>query len=128
MLMHKIALAGVAAVALTCAGSPAFAFTHHPATPAEIQATDDLNAKALADARTGQPNQPTASVSPQPMVNDTSTATTPSPDTAAPMPAPSPTAPSPSATGNGGVNTPDTTAAPPAATAPEQPEPPANGQ
>ncbi len=126
MLMHKIALAGAAVVALTFAGSPASAFTHHPATPAEIQATDDLNAKALADARTGQTNQPTASVSPQPATSGT-TATTPSPDMTAPMPSPA----APSATGNGGVATPDTGTAPPAPM-PEQPEPAAattpNGQ
>lgn len=113
MLMHKFALA---AAALLVTGAPASAFTHHPATPAEIQATDDLNAKALADARAGVANQPTASTNPQPALAPT----TPSP---APMPAPS--NPQPSATG--GVNTPNTNTAAPAP-APEQPEQPDTGK
>ncbi|HWD27529.1 MAG TPA: hypothetical protein VG387_10215 [Rhizomicrobium sp.] len=44
------ALGGAAAVALAML-SPAQAFTFHPATPAEIKQTDDLNAQALATAR-----------------------------------------------------------------------------
>ena len=139
MLMHKIALAGAAAAALLVTSAPALAFTHHPATPAEIQATDDLNAKALADARSGTAGtQPTASTNPQPAMTPASptqtpdqnmTAPTPSPDANAPMPAPTdatpaPANPQPSPTNNSGVNTPDTTTAP----APTQPEPPVNGQ
>lgn len=139
MLLKKLALAGAAAAALFVADS-AVARTSHPSTAAERQATDDLNAKALADARTGVANQPTASTNPQPaltsptetMAPSPTTApdtnmTTPSPDAAAPMPAPtdatpSTTNPQPSPTNNNGVNTPD------AAPAPTQPEQPANGQ
>jgi hypothetical protein len=41
------------ALATLCASGalPAQAFTHHPATPEEIQQTDALNAQALANAR-----------------------------------------------------------------------------
>jgi hypothetical protein len=120
--MHKLALAGAAAAALLVAGTPALAFTHHPATPAEIQATDDLNAKSLADARAGAANQPTASVNSQTYMNNTTTATTPSPDASAPMPAPA----NPSANGNS-TETPDANTAAPAPK-PDQPEPPASGQ
>jgi hypothetical protein len=55
MKLRNIASGGVAAVAV--AGllgiAPAAAFTHHPATPAEIKQTDDLNAQSLAAARGG---------------------------------------------------------------------------
>ncbi len=44
---------GCAAAALAFGAAPAFAFTHHPATPAEIQQTDALNAQALAAAQGG---------------------------------------------------------------------------
>ena len=53
MKFRKFALAGVTALAMT--GS-AFAFTHHPATPAENAATDQLNAQALANAQAGTSN------------------------------------------------------------------------
>ena len=53
MKIVKFALGGGAAVALTFAMSPAFAFTYHPATPAEIQQTDQLNAQALQRAQEG---------------------------------------------------------------------------
>src|ERR1700761_573865 len=48
MSKTKFALAGAAAVALTSmlTLSPASAFTFHPATPAEMKQTDDLNAQA----------------------------------------------------------------------------------
>jgi len=119
MPMHKLALAGAAAAALLVTSAPALAFTHHPATPAEIQATDDLNAKSLAEARAvAAGTQPTASTNPQPAM------TTPSPDASAPVPAPS--NPQPSATGNGSMNTPDTNTTAPAP-APEQPEQPDTG-
>jgi len=126
MLTHKLALAGAAAAALLVTGAPALAFTHHPATPAEIQATDDLNAKSLADARAAAAgSQPTASVNTQGYMNNSTTATTPSPDANAPMPAPS--TPQPSATGNGGMNTPNTNTTAPAPM-PEQPEQPTTGK
>lgn len=38
------------ATVLSLLSLPAVAFTRHPATPAEIQQTDDLNAKALQNA------------------------------------------------------------------------------
>jgi hypothetical protein len=50
MTFKSYALGGAAAVALAML-SPAYAFTFHPATPAEIKQTDDLNAQALATAR-----------------------------------------------------------------------------
>jgi len=80
MSMRKLALTGAAAVAFAglLSAAPAMAFTHHPATPEEIQQTDALNAQALANAQTGtKPNQPTA-------------ATMPAPSTAAPAPAAAP--------------------------------------
>jgi hypothetical protein len=52
--MNKtFALGGAAAVALTSllAIAPASAFTFHPATPAEMKQTDDLNAQALQNAQ-----------------------------------------------------------------------------
>ena len=117
MIIRNIALAGAAAVALGFIGTPALAFTHHPATPAEIQATDDLNAKALADARATSANQPTASVNPQSYQNGTNTAApttaTPSPDMTAPTPAP-----------NSGDSA---TPAPAPTPAPSTSTPPANG-
>jgi hypothetical protein len=56
------ALGGAAAVALAML-SPAQAFTFHPATPAEIKQTDDLNAQALANARSSQGTTTNASFS-----------------------------------------------------------------
>ena len=50
MTLKSYAL-GAAAAALLAMLSPAQAFTFHPATPAEIKQTDDLNAQALANAR-----------------------------------------------------------------------------
>jgi hypothetical protein len=71
MTLKSYALGGAAAAVLMMM-SPASAFTFHPATPAEIKQTDDLNAQALANAR-GQGTTTNASFS-----NDTSTnATTP---------------------------------------------------
>jgi len=44
------------AVAALCAAAvPAQAFTHHPATPEEIQQTDALNAQSLANERGATP-------------------------------------------------------------------------
>ena len=53
MSFKSYALGGAAAVAIAML-SPAYAFTFHPATPAEIKQTDDLNAQALATARGNQ--------------------------------------------------------------------------
>jgi len=54
MTFKSYALGGAAAVAIAML-SPAYAFTFHPATPAEIKQTDDLNAQALANARSQGP-------------------------------------------------------------------------
>jgi len=51
MTIRKIALGGAIALTSLVTFSPAFAFTHHPATPAEIKQTDDLNAQALTQAK-----------------------------------------------------------------------------
>jgi hypothetical protein len=98
MKTRTIALTGAAAVAFASLLSvaPAAAFTHHPATPEEIQQTDALNAQALANARMGTTaNQPTAGVSTSTTTDVTAPATTPSPDaaTVAPPPADNSTAP-----------------------------------
>jgi hypothetical protein len=55
MTLTKFALGSAAAVVLTglLSAAPAAAFTFHPATPQEIKQTDDLNAQALAAARSG---------------------------------------------------------------------------
>jgi hypothetical protein len=50
MTFKTYALGGAAALVLA-ALTPANAFTFHPATPAEIKQTDDLNAQALANAK-----------------------------------------------------------------------------
>ncbi len=52
MNLKSLALGGAAMVGLALA-TPAFAFTHHPSTPAEQKQTDDLNAQALAQAQSG---------------------------------------------------------------------------
>ncbi len=49
MTIRTLALSGATVFALM--SGPAFAFTHHPATPAEIKQTDDLNAQALVQAK-----------------------------------------------------------------------------
>jgi hypothetical protein len=108
-----LALGSAAAIAFAglLSASPALAFTHHPATPEEIQQTDALNAQALANARMGTTsNAPTANTDMNattgatmtapaaPDVNATTTtngdvnATTPAPET---KPAPA-TQPAPS--------------------------------
>ncbi|HEX4302077.1 MAG TPA: hypothetical protein VHZ78_04755 [Rhizomicrobium sp.] len=111
MKIRTIALTGAAAVAFASLLSvaPAAAFTHHPATPAEIQQTDALNAQALANAQMGtQPNQPSAAIStgtttdvtPATPAPDTTTATPPAdnsmtpatPPMNAPTPPPAPPA------------------------------------
>jgi cytoskeletal protein RodZ len=107
MSMRKLALTGAVAVAFASvlSATPTMAFTHHPATPEEIQQTDALNTQALANAQTGtKPNQPTAAT----------------------MPAPS-TTPAPAATPAPDSDTPDA-AAPPATdnTATPPPTPPSN--
>jgi len=51
MNIRNFALGGAFALTSLVTLSPAFAFTHHPATPAEIKQTDDLNAQALAQAK-----------------------------------------------------------------------------
>lgn len=58
-MRHKQIAIQVAATAtiLSFVSLPAFAFTRHPATPAEIQQTDDLNAKSLDNARNTNANQ-----------------------------------------------------------------------
>jgi hypothetical protein len=70
MTFKSYALGGAAAVAITML-SPAYAFTFHPATPAEIKQTDDLNAQALASARGNQGTTTDASFSgtPSPTTN-----------------------------------------------------------
>jgi hypothetical protein len=101
MLTHKIALVGAAVASLLIADA-AVARTHHPSTPAERQATDDLNAKSLADARAATAGmQPTASTIPQPSLSP-APSMSPAPETSAP----------------------DATTAP----APEQPEQPDTGK
>lgn len=59
MTRTKFALGGSAiAATLLIATGPSFAYTRHPATPAEIRQTDDLNAQSLAAARAGtEPTQ-----------------------------------------------------------------------
>ncbi len=51
MTIRNLALGGAIALTSLITFSPAFAFTHHPATPAEIKQTDDLNAQALTQAK-----------------------------------------------------------------------------
>jgi hypothetical protein len=94
-----MALAGVATIAFAgfVSATPALAFTHHPATPQEIQQTDALNAQALANAQMGtKPNQPTAVTTPNAMMPATAApapdSDTTAPDTATP---PADTAPTP---------------------------------
>jgi len=60
MKIKSFALGGAAIVGLALAGAPANAYTHHPATPAEMAQTDQLNAQSLQQAQT--PDQ-TASAS-----------------------------------------------------------------
>ncbi len=50
MKIHTLAFGGAVALASMLGTTSAFAFTHHPATPEEIQQTDALNAQALANA------------------------------------------------------------------------------
>lgn len=82
MTTKTLALGSAAAIAFAglLSASPAFAFTHHPATPEEIQQTDALNAQALANARMGTTsNAPTAGTD----VNATTGATMTAPNTPA---------------------------------------------
>ena len=82
MKTRNIALTGAAALAFASLMSvaPASAFTHHPATPEEIQQTDALNAQALANAQLGdKANQPSAAISTGGTTNVTPA--TPAPDT-----------------------------------------------
>ena len=51
MKLKSFALGGAAIVGLALAGAPANAYTHHPATPAEMAQTDQLNAQALQQAQ-----------------------------------------------------------------------------
>jgi len=53
MNIRTFAYGGAAAVAMTSllGIAPAFAFTHHPATPEEIRQTEQLNAQSLANAQ-----------------------------------------------------------------------------
>ncbi len=53
MTIKKFASGSAAVFALMTLAAPAFAFTHHPATPAENAQTDQLNAQALANAQAG---------------------------------------------------------------------------
>ena len=52
MKLKSFALGGAAIVGLALAGAPANAYTHHPATPAEMAQTDQLNAQSLQQAQT----------------------------------------------------------------------------
>ncbi len=51
MKLKSFALGGAAIVGLALAGVPASAYTHHPATPAEMAQTDQLNAQSLQQAQ-----------------------------------------------------------------------------
>jgi hypothetical protein len=51
MTIRKFAFGGAVALASLFAVSPVLAFTHHPATPAEIKQTDELNAQSLVQAK-----------------------------------------------------------------------------
>ncbi|HXC56468.1 MAG TPA: hypothetical protein VNU97_14315 [Rhizomicrobium sp.] len=53
MKIATFAFGGAVALASLLGTTSAFAFTHHPATPEEIQQTDALNAQALANAQLG---------------------------------------------------------------------------
>ncbi len=50
MNVMRNVLGGAAAALLALGSTPVLAFTHHPATPAEIQQTDQLNAQSLVNA------------------------------------------------------------------------------
>ena len=63
MNIRNIALGGAFALTSLVTLSPAFAFTHHPATPAEIKQTDDLNAQALTQAKGSEGGMTNASTS-----------------------------------------------------------------
>jgi hypothetical protein len=58
MTFKSLALGGAAMVGLALAGVPANAYTHHPATPAEMAQTDQLNAQALQQAQTPDQSAP----------------------------------------------------------------------
>jgi hypothetical protein len=74
MKLKSFALGSAAIVGLALAGLPASAYTHHPATPAEIAQTDQLNAQALQQAQTGDQQTSTA---PNAMASNTTAATQP---------------------------------------------------
>ena len=87
MTIKTLILTSVAAAALIGA-SPAYAFTHHPGTPAEHQQTDDLNQQQLQQAQ--QPdagtssNQTTASNAQTSQPMQTANTASPSSDTSQP--------------------------------------------
>ncbi len=78
MNIRKIALGGAAAVAFAglLSAAPASARTSHPATPAEMQQTDALNAQALATAQ-GNPGAAMPATTPSaPQASPTTPVTT----------------------------------------------------
>ena len=83
------------ATLLSISAAPAFAFTHHPATPAEIQQTDDLNAKSLENARGSQtPDMTPSTAAPSSATPGTMAPSMSTPN--APMPSPESAATNPS--------------------------------
>jgi hypothetical protein len=67
MKIRSLALGGAMAFAGLVGAAPALAFTHHPATPEEIQQTDALNAQSLANAQAGQNAQAAPAATPASM-------------------------------------------------------------
>ena len=66
MTFRHLALLGTVAMVSVMGASPTLAFTHHPATPAEIQQTDALNAQALVNAQGTAGNQMPAAANASP--------------------------------------------------------------
>lgn len=82
MKLKSFALGGAAIVGLALAGAPASAYTHHPATPAEMAQTDQLNAQSLQQAQT-----PDQAAAPSTMASNNTAAA--QPNSAAQMTTPS---------------------------------------
>jgi|HubBroStandDraft_5_1064220.scaffolds.fasta_scaffold133393_2 hypothetical protein len=72
MKLKSFALGGATIVGLALVGVPASAYTHHPATPAEMAQTDQLNQQSLQQAQT-----PDQAAAPSPVASNTTAAAQP---------------------------------------------------
>lgn len=100
MKFKSFALGGAAIVGLALAGAPASAYTHHPATPAEMAQTDQLNQQALQQAQT-----PDQAAAPNTVASNTSTSAATAGTTASGMVALSAIANPPQTLANASVET-----------------------